>query len=478
MPRAATQRPAEFSAVDADAILHRGIVVDLSPNGLQLRTRTPEPVGRFVEIELHPKAGSPRPGTLLVRGRIVRVERLDNGEFALGVRLMVQFEAPGSVGRPRVSTHEEARSLVADVSALLKAPPSGQTPALTIGEDLIEEGAEVTLHPTAEPNARKKRRRVLWTLFWLGMIVGVLLILLSLRGCGIPVLFGLGGHAKTSPEPAEEAEQGPSQALQRAQDWLEAGKPELAQDLFAAAMKDARSLPVERFMARIGRAEALAVLNQRAEALETLDRGDDAAEGISRPWREAAAQYRAALAAPASAGSEAAALSGMKSPGDVAAAATPAREARPVQRFFGTCLELGGSTALPGASSEFRIAVDTREYLLTVFRDNTPLGVFPVGLGMDNSTPRGAFVVANKIVNPDWFNHGEVVKSGDPKNPLGSRWMGLGNPRGPTPYGIHSTPDAGSIGKNQSRGCVRMLSKDAEQVFAWCPVGTPVSILP
>jgi len=68
------------------------------------------------------------------------------------------------------------------------------------------------------------------------------------------------------------------------------------------------------------------------------------------------------------------------------------------------------------------------------------------------------------------------VKNSDPRNPLGTLWMGLGDKKGPTSYGIHPTKDAGSIGGNRSRGCVRMRPADAAELFNICPLGTPVRI--
>ena len=120
--------------------------------------------------------------------------------------------------------------------------------------------------------------------------------------------------------------------------------------------------------------------------------------------------------------------------------------------------------------------VDRGAFVLVVFRDGHPLREFPVGLGREGATPSGLFHIANKISNPDWYDGNRVVKGGDPANPLGRRWMGLGVGAVPTSYGIHATPQAQSIGRAMSRGCIRMRPGDAETLFRLCPVGTPVCI--
>jgi len=98
---------------------------------------------------------------------------------------------------------------------------------------------------------------------------------------------------------------------------------------------------------------------------------------------------------------------------------------------------------------------------------------FPVGLGKDDSTPTGTWLVeaGKKLINPRYYSpRGEgVMESGDPKNPLGVRWIGLagldGEAVGKASYGIHGTNAPASIGKKESLGCVRMHNEDVELVF-------------
>jgi LysM repeat protein len=98
---------------------------------------------------------------------------------------------------------------------------------------------------------------------------------------------------------------------------------------------------------------------------------------------------------------------------------------------------------------------------------------FKVGLGADNSTPTGKWLVqqGNKLKNPTYHSpRGEgVIVADDPKNPLGEYWLGLqgmdGQALGKTSYGIHGTIEPDSIGKMASHGCIRMLNEEVAIVF-------------
>jgi lipoprotein-anchoring transpeptidase ErfK/SrfK len=125
---------------------------------------------------------------------------------------------------------------------------------------------------------------------------------------------------------------------------------------------------------------------------------------------------------------------------------------------------------------EFALDIDIENYQLSIVRDGDVIRSFSVGLGRDDSTPRGEFRVVNKILDPAWYNDGDVVAADDPRNPLGGIWMGLGDAHKATTYGIHATTDPESIGTASTEGCVRMTPQDAELVFRLCPIGTRVTI--
>lgn len=129
------------------------------------------------------------------------------------------------------------------------------------------------------------------------------------------------------------------------------------------------------------------------------------------------------------------------------------------------------------------ILVPDRPFYLVVRKDERKLywwrgaeeilKVYPVSIGRkETQTPEGEYRVIEKVEDPVWYREGKIISAGDPKNLLGTRWMGL-DVKG---YGIHGTRYPGSIGNAVSHGCVRMLNRDVEELFEWVPVGTVVVI--
>lgn len=125
----------------------------------------------------------------------------------------------------------------------------------------------------------------------------------------------------------------------------------------------------------------------------------------------------------------------------------------------------------------FHGEVRKSEFRLNIFEGDGPgrvmVASYPIALGEFNSTPTGAFAIRprSKLIDPEWRNPrtGQHFESNDPANPIGERWIGL---KGIEPhnknfegYGIHGTTDLGSIGKQASMGCVRMLPQDVEVVY-------------
>ena len=125
------------------------------------------------------------------------------------------------------------------------------------------------------------------------------------------------------------------------------------------------------------------------------------------------------------------------------------------------------------------IVVDKKTFKLTLNWKKGVVRQFTVGIGKDNSTPVGEFVVESKIPNPDWYpSPGRKIPFGNPENILGTRWMGLKatSDHTGTGYGIHGTFQPETVGSSTSAGCVRMLNKDVEELFEWVPLGAKVVI--
>ncbi len=127
----------------------------------------------------------------------------------------------------------------------------------------------------------------------------------------------------------------------------------------------------------------------------------------------------------------------------------------------------------------FHVVVSKSRFIMDVYlggpggENSTYITSFPVGLGTDNSTPTGTWSIKNKVTHPTYFppegHAGPVLDPNDPKNPLGSYWMGLegtdGQAVGQRSYGIHGTIDPTSIGKQSSMGCIRLKNEDVEQLY-------------
>jgi len=125
-----------------------------------------------------------------------------------------------------------------------------------------------------------------------------------------------------------------------------------------------------------------------------------------------------------------------------------------------------------------RVLVDLDARWALYFLGDEVAAAWPVGIGRPGEeTPTGDYTIRNKLENPPWMKEGqEPIPFGDPRNPLGTRWMGWSRDGGRTSYGFHGTWEPESIGQAASDGCVRLLNEDAEELFQILPEGTPVRI--
>jgi lipoprotein-anchoring transpeptidase ErfK/SrfK len=122
---------------------------------------------------------------------------------------------------------------------------------------------------------------------------------------------------------------------------------------------------------------------------------------------------------------------------------------------------------------KFSISVDKSQNILTLKADENVFKTYRVSTGTNFSTPTGSFKITTKIIDPPWYIKGAVIPAGSPQNILGSRWLGITEPR----YGIHGTTEPQSIGKQVTAGCVRMVNSDVEELYDIVPVGTEVVIV-
>ena len=140
-------------------------------------------------------------------------------------------------------------------------------------------------------------------------------------------------------------------------------------------------------------------------------------------------------------------------------------------------IRLGQSIKL--VRGPFHAIVDKSDHRIDIFHGSPAnpsawlyIRSFDVGLGADDGTPVGEFVVsANKLENPGWVNPRDAREQylpDDPENPIGEFWIGLtgqGESSSFTSYGIHGTIDPNSIGDDESMGCVRLADGDIDIVY-------------
>ena len=124
-----------------------------------------------------------------------------------------------------------------------------------------------------------------------------------------------------------------------------------------------------------------------------------------------------------------------------------------------------------------KVYVDKSDFRLWATVDDKLLFEREVGLGRENATPEGEFVIRVRQKDPTWWRPGQApIPAGDPANVLGSRWLGFKDTEEYAGVGIHGTADATTIGVESSAGCVRLRNDDVELLYDFLPIGTPVVV--
>jgi lipoprotein-anchoring transpeptidase ErfK/SrfK len=118
------------------------------------------------------------------------------------------------------------------------------------------------------------------------------------------------------------------------------------------------------------------------------------------------------------------------------------------------------------------IVVSIPDRKLALMEGDRVLKLYDVAVGKASTpTPRGEFVVINRVPHPTWYGPNGPVPPGK-DNPIGTRWMGLSV----AGYGIHGTNAPASIGRAASHGCIRMRQQDLEELFDLVTVGMVVEL--
>jgi len=131
------------------------------------------------------------------------------------------------------------------------------------------------------------------------------------------------------------------------------------------------------------------------------------------------------------------------------------------------------------------LKVVKKELAMYVFLQDTLFARYDVGLGKNDKTPVGKWIVDDRIRHPPYVDPDtkEYFGPNDPKNPTGGFWLRLrgveGQAVGKQGFGIHGTTEPDSIKKFMSKGCIRMRGEDINAVFGMVTPGlTTVWTLP
>jgi lipoprotein-anchoring transpeptidase ErfK/SrfK len=136
------------------------------------------------------------------------------------------------------------------------------------------------------------------------------------------------------------------------------------------------------------------------------------------------------------------------------------------------------------------IIVDTDNKFLYYVEDRNRATRYGIGVGKDGFGWSGVVKVGRKAEWPSWTPPAEMrrreaakgrilpaVQQGGIDNPLGARALYLYKGGHDTIFRIHGTNQPWTIGLNMSSGCIRMMNKDVEHLYARAGIGTKVIVI-
>ena len=129
-----------------------------------------------------------------------------------------------------------------------------------------------------------------------------------------------------------------------------------------------------------------------------------------------------------------------------------------------------GKRCTSGYATNTLIIVDKSSRRVNFYRNCKLVRSMPCAIGKASTqTPSGKYKVLEKIQNRPYYK--DHIPGGDPRNPLGKYWLGIGNG-----YALHGTNNEGSIGGAVSHGCMRMYNSDIQWLYSQAKQGTTVLI--
>jgi lipoprotein-anchoring transpeptidase ErfK/SrfK len=118
-----------------------------------------------------------------------------------------------------------------------------------------------------------------------------------------------------------------------------------------------------------------------------------------------------------------------------------------------------------------RLDVDLARLRATLFRDGRAVLRVPVGAGRTGwPTPRGTYLVRNKLTRYRSPSYGPVAFGTSARSPRATGWPAGGF------VGIHGTDRPDLVPGRVSHGCIRLRNPDVLALARLMPIGTPLTI--
>ncbi|HZM53259.1 MAG TPA: L,D-transpeptidase family protein [Vicinamibacteria bacterium] len=134
----------------------------------------------------------------------------------------------------------------------------------------------------------------------------------------------------------------------------------------------------------------------------------------------------------------------------------------------------------PGKAA--KVVVDKSDMSVTALdAQGRVLARYPATMGSEHDPlPLGTWKITGVQRNPTFFynpdlfwdakgEHSKAKIAPGPNSPVGVVWIDLSKEH----YGIHGTPEPGTIGKTESHGCIRLTNWDALELADMVGPGTP-----
>jgi lipoprotein-anchoring transpeptidase ErfK/SrfK len=134
------------------------------------------------------------------------------------------------------------------------------------------------------------------------------------------------------------------------------------------------------------------------------------------------------------------------------------------------------------------LVVDTANRHLYLIQEDETAIRYGIGVGRAGFAWGGRARIGRKAKWPTWTPPAPMIRrephlkkyasgmEGGPNNPLGARALYLYRGGRDTLYRLHGTNEPASIGQAMSSGCIRLLNRDAIDLYERVPVGATVVV--